>query len=67
MADLKAPCEECGHPIEEHGIEGCEHGLGELCGCQAWTTEIEDDAVQILDALHEERIDRLLGGEHGQK
>lgn len=69
MADLKAPCDECGHPIEEHGPEGCDHGLGDLCGCQAWTTEIEDeDAVQLLDALQEERVNRLVaGGSYGQK
>jgi len=35
------PCEECGHPIYQHGEGGCEGASG-LCCCTAYEFEPED-------------------------
>ena len=42
--DDETICEDCGHPIELHGEDGCTEGDADPCGCMSYEyDEIDED------------------------
>lgn len=44
-------CTECGHPIEEHGLGGCEVDRDERCSCPTRWTKAQIREARVADGL----------------